>query len=1207
MRQTSALAVTSVLSSLLVVAMGSAAAAAGTDPSAGISPFYKLSVVAKSGDQPGITKIGTGVSVNDRGKVAFAAAIPGGEGVLVADGSALTNVASAFLSSTRMFREAVQITDDELGNDRVVARVRKQGVPVTYQLYQFNADATFTLIASGGPNFSPVDVIGTHPSMNDAGRVVAGFQCVAACPTAEGLLVPKVEGSQQFSDYHSLALPSPLRPVMADDGRVVVRDGSTQAIRLLAPDLDPFAPDSKVIACLPGGSCVHPEFLDVGGAPAVDDTGTAVVFTGDRGNGPGVFVSIDLGNGSRELVPVTGERWTGTECRSSNTVNPVGFLGFAADGGRLCFSAVDLNARVAVARDARGGPGIDDDRFVVAFVATPSGPGRDNPALPGIPFLFSGAKGLFTADVDVRTKLQSPTVRAFVPGGPRKVVQLGDIIAGRTISAITLHDSLTIPSTDDTGAPRTPAPGDHRLAFHVATSAGDMVLRASYFDTDEDGLLDHWEAETGGVDVDGDGAVELNLFAMGARSGQKDLFLEIDWLADRNSDLNSVPYLHEPAPRSGNAQGSRGTTGQLAAMFAAQGIHLHVDAGPGADRMGVAFSVDVGTGPLRGGDRITMPGNPGAAPDIVYYAPPTVSPTQIPGVDLMSMDAIKSSYFGDTDKWARELVFHYAALADFVTYADSTGGATLTDPLSDQIIIADNSAGTDNGRTFRSALVLATKLIPNVPGTPNPYDLQGQIVKITSGRGIGQLREISSNSDSTLFLTRRWSVVPDGTSSFVLLNSASGLGEVADLPEADNSLPGNDFVVTLGGWPAGGQRIDTFLQWRTLAHELGHNMSLRHCGANPDEAACGQAPTYGSLMNYYHQDRRDSNVHSYSNDPTTFDDWAHLRFDFQNSTHFLGNSFLADFGAQPIPVDELTLADYYATNPGLDRVPPAATIITPAPGTSVGIGGSLAVAAQASDDVALDSTLFAFDVDGNGDLDGPNEIVTGIERQPGVFDAVFANVSGPIGIRTIHVYPIDTVGNAGTTSLNAAVKGSASLAYTGPSSGVRGQTVTLRATLADAQAGGPVPDTTITFRLGSLQTSGVTDSAGEAHAELTLDLEPNTYQLIVSSAEDGRYMPAMAGVPFEVRWEHTFVDSDGAGTLHLNPSTKEFRFAASGDTSGIKQDPGMRVDTLPAGQRVATVLFTDSEITMTGQFYLDTGAFAAAVRTTRNAYTLHRT
>lgn len=59
-------------------------------------------------------------------------------------------------------------------------------------------------------------------------------------------------------------------------------------------------------------------------------------------------------------------------------------------------------------------------------------------------------------------------------------------------------------------------------------SLGFFAIGAASVDADGDGLLDEWEREGGGIDVDDDGTIEYSLFDLGARPNRKDLFLEID-------------------------------------------------------------------------------------------------------------------------------------------------------------------------------------------------------------------------------------------------------------------------------------------------------------------------------------------------------------------------------------------------------------------------------------------------------------------------------------------------------------------------------------------------------------------------------------------------------------------------------------------------------------------------------------------------------
>ncbi len=68
--------------------------------------------------------------------------------------------------------------------------------------------------------------------------------------------------------------------------------------------------------------------------------------------------------------------------------------------------------------------------------------------------------------------------------------------------------------------------------------------------------------------------------------------------------------------------------------------------------------------------------------------------------------------------------------------------------------------------------------------------------------------------------------------------TSSGLAEV----------PGNDFMVTLGGWTTPGGTPDQ--QAATFMHELGHTLGLFHGGHQGDEDKHNFKPNYHSIMNY---------------------------------------------------------------------------------------------------------------------------------------------------------------------------------------------------------------------------------------------------------------------------------------------------------------------------------------------------------------------
>ena len=66
--------------------------------------------------------------------------------------------------------------------------------------------------------------------------------------------------------------------------------------------------------------------------------------------------------------------------------------------------------------------------------------------------------------------------------------------------------------------------------------------------------------------------------------------------------------------------------------------------------------------------------------------------------------------------------------------------------------------------------------------------------------------------------------------------------------------PGNDFMVTLGGWPVAGGTADQ--QAGTFMHELGHTLGLQHGGGDD----INFKPNYLSVMNYHWQVPHEENV-----------------------------------------------------------------------------------------------------------------------------------------------------------------------------------------------------------------------------------------------------------------------------------------------------------------------------------------------------------
>ena len=168
--------------------------------------------------------------------------------------------------------------------------------------------------------------------------------------------------------------------------------------------------------------------------------------------------------------------------------------------------------------------------------------------------------------------------------------------------------------------------------------------------------------------------------------------------------------------------------------------------------------------------------------------------------------------------------------------------------------------------------------------------LAGMYIEITGGKGAGQVRSIASNTSSQLTVSPNWTTIPDATSTFTLFEGSSGLAEVSFRSD-DSSIPGNDQIVSLGGWGvnSAGGLATPYIQWRTLAHELGHTLGLRHGGTDHNSM---KGNNYLSLMSYSWQlQGPPSIVNSYAGaaDPT-YNDWANLQMDFQNA---IGHASLA--------------------------------------------------------------------------------------------------------------------------------------------------------------------------------------------------------------------------------------------------------------------------------------------------------------------------
>jgi hypothetical protein len=872
---------------------------------------------------------------------------------------------------------------------------------------------------------------------------------------------------------------------------------------------------------------------------------------------------VNDGSGSRHIVPLAGE----------NKSSPHPELGYDTSGNKIYFSSIDINTRISVIHQQNSASVQAGDSFVVSFMGTPDAASVVNP-VTGSPLLFSANDGIWTERVDVDPQLSDPSAPVvFDKTSPIPVVQVGDTIAGATVTGLSDYDPLGRALDDQAGNPRTPMRGDNMIVFRASTSAGDMIVRGSHLNTSGDGILDHWK--TKGIDINQDGTPDLSLAAMGAGDIHKrDLFVEVDWTAPRTSGF----------PQQWSNAIAPGTGQMLANMYAAApaeaggipaGITLHFDAGAGN-------SVNMGTDPslLQGGDQIGQPGSPNTHIDVVYFGTP--GSVSVPGLEARSFQDIKNNYFGTADNWARELIFHYAVMADSSGFVDGAGSFGENTPLVLTASGGSSSTLTTAGTSFTAG------------------NLAGHLVKITAGTGAGQIRYITGNTSSQLSIGPNWATAPDNTSVFTLLAGNSGLGELYVKPSPDfNSIPGNDLIISLGGFGvnAGGWLANAKIQERTLAHEIGHNLGLRHNGIsnNPNNN-----PNYHSLMSYAYQLQVPSTVNSYSGagDPV-FNDWANLRMDFQNYDIHLGNTLDLGTGVPPAPDSpEPTIADYQALNSASpDLTPPAVLITAPAPGSVVPTGSALTISLTATDDVQVGSVTVSFDVNGDGIIDA-SEVVTATSTGPDTYQAVFSSISGPSGARTIEVTAADTSYNYGTATVTVQVSATAPPTVTiTPSSAspVYGDTVTFTTTVTPT-ASGPTPTGTVQFAVDGVSLGGAVtlDNSAIAISPDSGKLSAGPHTITAAYSGDPNYPSNTGTLTLLVSQAPLTVTADNQTKLYGDP-VPTLTYTLSGFVPGE--------DAISAGVTGTAVLTTSAtQSSGVGSYTIDigVGTLAAANYTFSN-------
>jgi len=981
--------------------------------------FYEYYTVAST--QSGtFTALGP-PSINDNGLCAFMGQTATGQTIWVSDGDLHLprdiNPGQANLGRN-FFDVQLQINT----NNQVVAKDFITGVSQNIRIWDANATDSFVYLARAGTS-QPYTALNGAPSINANGVAVFG--------AVNGTTHELVQVTNGVSSTFAIKSSAP-QPVIAANGSMVVTTfNSGLQLNQVILFKNGFVSQTTI------ASGTDFSYLDT--TPGISDDGNVVVFQGTLTAagathlgltaGPGIFASVNTGS-AWQVIRVTGLMVevlnTGGNndgiCDPGENCKNAAELGYDDNNNPVSFASYPTNSRIAVTNVDFGASGIADDSFVISFIGTPSHASRTNPVTKNTPLLFSGGTGLWTIRVDTEHQLTGTNALVFHPYTAIPVVQVGDRLGvGNVVSAISVNMQISNAAEDEFGIDRTIRRGDHRIAFEATMNGGAQVIfRANHLDSSQDGLLDHWK--TGGIDMDQDGIPDLNLATMGAIVGQRDLFVEMDWLSDQpgfnfhpapgvitafGGGAGYLPAMLATAPAlTGNLYGVR-RDGATPATIPA-GITMHIDGGSGVDFDGEPFSYNMGQGQLNGGDQIGMSGNNSALVEVLYLG--AAGSINLPGVSTRSFQDAKDNFFGSLDKDARELAFKYAVSADHFEFVDSP---PANHPIS--------GAGPDNilvGDAYPSGGVRA-----------------GNYIKITTGTGAGQMRAITgfdTNILNKMYVAPDFVTVPDTSSTFAYISGSTGVSEVFFSPTPDdNSLPGNDFMLTLGEFTVNpdGYLLNACAQWRTLAHEMGHTLGLRHGGVDQQT----HNANYLSLMSYSYQLQCNpvSPVQGYSvaGDPV-FDDFASLNHQFAQVFLHTGNSLGKGYGALPETlqqVPEQNIQDYIQQNGPIDLVKPTVNITSPAPNSQVNTGGPLAVTIQATDNVSIVSVKASFDANGDGTV-GPTEVVTAQPAGGNLFNATFASISGNPGTRTLTAVAFDASGNSATTSISLNVSNQSQVA-----------------------------------------------------------------------------------------------------------------------------------------------------------------------------------
>ena len=205
---------------------------------------------------------------------------------------------------------------------------------------------------------------------------------------------------------------------------------------------------------------------------------------------------------------------------------------------------------------------------------------------------------------------------------------------------------------------------------HFATPAGPNDSATGVLDSDGDGIPD--SAKQPGGSYGG-----LDLHAMGARSGQRDIFLQIDHMTDPD-DGRSEPWLQ---PRK-------------------EALQKVVDAFANSSTSGKPYALHIDVGPLYSANFSPRDFNLGGGREVAFHSCIGV-PSRLFGEwgpqheNCATLQEYKSAWFDQR----RRLVFHYALFANSQHPDGSASSSGIAELYGNDFVVTLGSLSTDGGTT----------------------------------------------------------------------------------------------------------------------------------------------------------------------------------------------------------------------------------------------------------------------------------------------------------------------------------------------------------------------------------------------------------------------------------------------------------------------------------------------------------------------------